>query len=55
MAAHFAITLRGGAGVRVVCQFLELSGLSAFVGAKDLQDMLHAYLTVSDTPRRRSQ
>ncbi len=32
LAAHFAITLRGGAGVRVVCQFLELSGLSAFVG-----------------------
>ena len=32
-AAHLAITLQGGAGVRVVCQFLELSGLSAFVGA----------------------
>ena len=26
LAAHFAITLRGGAGVRVVCEFLELSG-----------------------------
>ena len=33
LAAHFAITLKGGAGVRVVCEFLELSGLSAFVGA----------------------
>lgn len=33
LAAHFTITLQGGAGVRVVCQFLELSGLSAFVGA----------------------
>jgi transcriptional regulator with XRE-family HTH domain len=33
LAAQFAITLRGGAGVRVVCEFLELSGLSAFVGA----------------------
>jgi transcriptional regulator with XRE-family HTH domain len=33
LAAHFSITLQGGAGVRVVCQFLELSGLSAFVGA----------------------
>ena len=33
LAAHFAITLRGGAGVRVVCEFLELSGLSAVVGA----------------------
>lgn len=31
-AAHFTITLLGGAGVRIVCQFLELSGLSAFVG-----------------------
>jgi len=33
LAAQFAITLRGGAGVRVVCEFLELSGLSAVVGA----------------------
>jgi hypothetical protein len=33
LAAHGTITLRGGAGVRVVCEFLELSGLSAVVGA----------------------
>ena len=33
LAAHFSITLQGGAGVRVVCQFIELSGLSAFIGA----------------------
>ena len=33
LAAHFTITLRGGAGVRVVCEFLELSGVSAVVGA----------------------
>jgi len=33
LAAHFVITLLAGAGVRVVCQYLELSGLSAFVGA----------------------
>ncbi len=33
LAAQFAITLRGAAGVRVVCELLELSGLSAFVGA----------------------
>ncbi len=33
LAAHFSITLQGGAGIRVVCQFLELSGLSTFVGA----------------------
>lgn len=33
LAAHFSITLLGGSGARVVCQFLELSGLSAFVGA----------------------
>jgi len=36
LAAQFAITLRGGAGVRVVCEFLQLSGLSAFVGASCL-------------------
>ena len=35
LAAHVTITLQGGAGVRVVCQFLELSGLSAFVGTSD--------------------
>jgi hypothetical protein len=33
LAAHFALALQGGAGVRAVCQFLESSGLSAFVGA----------------------
>ena len=33
VAAHFVITLQGGVGVRMVCQFLELSGLSAFIGA----------------------
>jgi len=33
VAAQFVITLRGGAGVRMVCEFLELSGLSAFVAA----------------------
>ncbi|WP_242471093.1 hypothetical protein [Thiocystis violacea] len=32
LAAHFTIPLPGGAGGRVVCQFLELSGLSAVVG-----------------------
>jgi hypothetical protein len=30
---HLIITLRVGAGVRLVCEFLELSGLSAVVGA----------------------
>jgi hypothetical protein len=33
MAAHWSISEQGGAGVRVVCQFLEFSGLSAFIGA----------------------
>jgi hypothetical protein len=33
IAAHFAITLLGGAGVRVVCAFLQLSGLDKFVAA----------------------
>ena len=45
LAAQFAITLLAGAGVRVVCQFLELSGLSAFVGASDgTQQQIHAAL-----------
>jgi hypothetical protein len=35
LAAHVTITLRGGAGVRVVCARLELSGLSAVIGASD--------------------
>lgn len=33
VVAQLVITLLAGAGVRVVCQFLEPSGLSAFVGA----------------------
>jgi lambda repressor-like predicted transcriptional regulator len=33
VAAHWSISEQGGAGVRVVCDFLELSGLSAFIGA----------------------
>ena len=33
LAAHVAITLVGGAGVRVVCTFLELSGLAQFVAS----------------------
>lgn len=33
VVAQLVITLLAGAGVRVGCQFLELSGLSAFVGA----------------------
>ncbi len=33
MAAHWVITRRTGGGVRLVCEFLELSGLSAYVGA----------------------
>ena len=33
LAAQFVITRRAGAGVRPVSEFLDLSGLSAFVGA----------------------
>ena len=33
VAAHGSISEQGGAGVRVVCDFLALSGLSAFIGA----------------------
>lgn len=35
MAAHFSITLRAAGGTRLVSEFLELSGLSAFVGVSD--------------------
>jgi len=34
-AAHFSITLRAAGGTRLVSEFLELSGLSAFVGVSD--------------------
>jgi len=45
VSAHFVITLQGGAGVRMVCEFLKLSGLSAFVGASDgTQQALNAAL-----------
>lgn len=33
VSIHFVITLRAGGGVRLVSEVLELSGLSAFVGA----------------------
>ncbi len=33
LALQFVITLRASGGVRLVCECLELSGLSAFVGA----------------------
>jgi hypothetical protein len=33
VAAHVVVTLLGGGGVRLVCEFLRLSGLDAFVGA----------------------
>ncbi len=33
LAAHLVITLLAGAGIRQVCTFLELSGLSAFVAS----------------------
>lgn len=33
VAMHPTVTLRAGAGVRMVCELLELSGLSAVVGA----------------------
>jgi hypothetical protein len=33
VAMHLVITLQGGGGIRLVCQLLELSGLSSLVGA----------------------
>ena len=35
LALQFVITLRAGGDVRLVCECLELSGLSVFVGASD--------------------
>ncbi|RKT47086.1 DUF6399 domain-containing protein [Thiocapsa rosea] len=35
VAAQFSITLRAAGGTRLVSEFLELSGLSAFVGVSD--------------------
>lgn len=45
VAAHWSIGEQGGAGVRVVCDFLERSGLSAFIGASyGTQQTFHAGL-----------
>jgi len=33
LAAHLVITLLAGAGIRLVCEFLQLSGLAAFVAS----------------------
>jgi hypothetical protein len=45
VAAHWCITELGGAGIRVVDEFLELSGLSAFIGASyGTQQAFHAEL-----------
>ena len=33
LAAHFVVSFLGPCGVRLVCTFLELSGLDQFVGA----------------------
>lgn len=35
VAAHFSITWRAAGGTRLVSEFLELSGLSAFIGVSD--------------------
>jgi hypothetical protein len=45
IAAHFSIRLRAAGGTRLVSEFLELSGLSAFVGVSDgAQHKLNAAL-----------
>jgi hypothetical protein len=56
VVAHFVITLQGDAGVRMVCQFLELSGLSAFVGASyGAQQALNAALEAAVVAVAREQ
>ena len=58
LAAHFSIPLRATGGTRRVSEFLELSGLSAFVGVSDgAQHALNAALEtavvgVADEPRK---
>ncbi|MCU0503595.1 MAG: hypothetical protein MUC51_17890, partial [Anaerolineae bacterium] len=48
IAAHFVITLLAGGGVRLVCRFLELSGLAQIVGASyGAQQKLNAALDVA--------
>lgn len=45
VAAHWSVGEQGGAGVRVVCGFLERSGLSAFIGAScGAQQAFQTYL-----------
>lgn len=45
VAAHWCITELGGAGIRVVDEFLELSGLSDFIAASyGTQQAFHAHL-----------
>jgi hypothetical protein len=33
VGAHWAIAIRGGGGIRLVCEFLEMTGLSEFIAA----------------------
>ena len=45
VAAHGCITELGGGGIRVVDEFIELSGMSAFIGASyGTQQAFHAEL-----------
>jgi hypothetical protein len=47
LAAQLVITLRAGAGVRTVCEFLQLSGLSAFVAASYGSQQKRNYVAVA--------
>jgi hypothetical protein len=49
-AAHFVLTLLGCGGVQLVCTFLRLSGLSAFVGSSyGAQQRLNSHLLATIT------
>jgi hypothetical protein len=56
MGAHFVITLLGSGGIRLVCQFLELSGLSAFVASSyGVQQRINAALEEAVVEHARTQ
>ena len=56
VGAHFVITLLGSGGIRLVCQFLELSGLSAFIASSyGVQQRINAALEEAVVEHARMQ
>jgi hypothetical protein len=56
VGAHFVISLLGSGGIRLVCQFLELSGLSAFIASSyGVQQRINATLEEAVVEHARMQ